>query len=159
MRPNKLASVRERERARERERERERESEREREMRFLMILTNRDSECNQVFLQPLTKSAIISPTEINNLFSNVEIVANLNRTLADEFEASEKDASEKGGVLLLGETFLKLADYLKMYTTYCANQPVSLATLEACSEQPAFAQFLSVCPNDTTRHRFECERA
>ena len=75
------------------------------------------------------------------MFSNLEIIASLNRTLVEEFEASERES----GVLLVGQIFLKLADYLKMYTTYCANQPVSIATLESCSSQPAFSKFLSVC--------------
>eukprot|EP01094_Clydonella_sp_ATCC50884_P015859 TRINITY_DN2652_c1_g2_i1.p1 TRINITY_DN2652_c1_g2~~TRINITY_DN2652_c1_g2_i1.p1 ORF type:complete len:627 (+),score=159.62 TRINITY_DN2652_c1_g2_i1:1-1881(+) len=100
----------------------------------------------QVFLHPLRARQILTAVELNNLFSNVEILANLNRKVMEEFEESER---EQGDVLLVGPIFLKMADFLKMYTTYCANQPVSIKSLETLTENNTqFAAFLQECLND-----------
>lgn len=96
---------------------------------------------SEVFIQPLRDQQIIQPDDLMQLFSNIELIASVNREVMKEFEARSGEDTE---VLLVGDIFLRMADFFKMYTTYCANQPKSIAALERLQARvPAFNDFLA----------------
>eukprot|EP01087_Luapelamoeba_hula_P011975 TRINITY_DN3330_c1_g2_i1.p1 TRINITY_DN3330_c1_g2~~TRINITY_DN3330_c1_g2_i1.p1 ORF type:complete len:933 (+),score=196.33 TRINITY_DN3330_c1_g2_i1:160-2958(+) len=93
-----------------------------------------------VFIQPLQQRSVLSSQEVGLLFSNLSQLVNVNTELLHNFETEGK---------LIGEAFLSVMQYLKMYKIYCANQPASLKVLEACQTENAhFAAFLLECIED-----------
>jgi hypothetical protein len=58
--------------------------------------------------------------------SNAELLVNINSRILLEWEG--KDPSMDQGKVI-GNIFSRMSNYLKMYTTYCANQPMARAML------------------------------
>jgi len=113
------------------------------------IITTETDYCHDlkvvsdVFIKPLRDQQIIQQDDLMQLFSNIELIASVNQEVMKEFEARSDEDSE---VLLVGDIFLRMADFFKMYTTYCANQPKSIAALERLQARvPAFNDFLAKC--------------
>ena len=59
----------------------------------------------QVFIQPLREQQIIQPEDLMQLFSNIELIASVNREVMKEFEARSGEDTE---VLLVGDIFLRM---------------------------------------------------
>lgn len=74
------------------------------------------------------------------LFSNVEVLLNVNNKLNDDLKASEDDDT-----ILIGKIFLGMADFFKMYTAYCANQPKAMEILDKLGRNPSFKTFTDKC--------------
>ena len=64
----------------------------------------------QLFLAPLQVACILPQNTINTIFSNVEAIQAVNRELLSHMET-------KG----LGDAFLALAPFIKLYSTYANN--------------------------------------
>jgi len=79
----------------------------------------------EVYLMPLREKKLLSEPVINAIFSNVTILFNLNKLLLKELTES---ITQRNGDTI-GACFLRLADYLKMYSQYCTNQPSAVSTL------------------------------
>ena len=102
----------------------------------------------QIYLDPLRRSQkmgdesdvvvdLVSPQDINGIFSNVEQVLGVNRVL---LEALEKDSS----VLNVAVAFQKMADHLKVYSVYCSNQEQSLRLVEEVEKRlPVFKKWIA----------------
>jgi hypothetical protein len=107
-----------------------------------IISTERDyiSDLNilvNVFLFPIKLKEVISIDDINILFSNVETLVNCNTQLLKDWETEKKTQNEtqKSDIEILGEIFMKMSPFFKMYTVYCANQPNSMLKLEECKKK------------------------
>jgi hypothetical protein len=59
----------------------------------------------KVFNQPLLEQLIIQPDDLMQLFSNIEVIASVNREVMKEFEARSGEDTE---VLLVGDIFLRM---------------------------------------------------
>lgn len=68
-------------------------------------------------------SDLLSPQEVNVIFSNIDQVLGVNKAL---LQALEKDPS----LANLTAALRQMAEYLKVYSIYCANQDSSLKMLE-----------------------------
>jgi len=64
--------------------------------------------------------ALITPQQIQQLFSNVEAIANLNQVLYKELHKQVVLPEQEQRI---GQCFLLLAKCLLIYTDYCSNQP------------------------------------
>lgn len=71
-------------------------------------------------LRSLHSSFKIPPQDIDQLFSCVEILITVNQEVLQNFEKGETVAS----------VFKRMSPYLKMYSTYCTNQPAALDRLD-----------------------------
>ena len=92
------------------------------------------SKIVQLFLTPLKNSKIINPNEFSQLFSNIRDIRNLNELILNEMQTQSKS---------IGEIFLFYTEYLKMYTKYCADQPLALLTLQKLEKKySTFKNFL-----------------
>ena len=61
----------------------------------------------------------------------------------DELEsAAEKNAVNM--ITQIGDSFVRLADFLKMYSVYCTNQKISMETIEKSMQKAAFKTFIEV---------------
>eukprot|EP01114_Cavostelium_apophysatum_P005323 TRINITY_DN1615_c1_g2_i1.p1 TRINITY_DN1615_c1_g2~~TRINITY_DN1615_c1_g2_i1.p1 ORF type:complete len:637 (-),score=180.86 TRINITY_DN1615_c1_g2_i1:36-1946(-) len=95
-----------------------------------------------VFLNPLKSANLIPKDSVGAIFSNVELLVGVNRVLCEDLE----EQARKYGGDKIGSSFIKLADYLKMYSVYCSNQKVSLDTIEMWStKKPQFKELLQQC--------------
>eukprot|EP01103_Thecamoeba_quadrilineata_P016274 TRINITY_DN5397_c0_g1_i1.p1 TRINITY_DN5397_c0_g1~~TRINITY_DN5397_c0_g1_i1.p1 ORF type:complete len:724 (+),score=162.54 TRINITY_DN5397_c0_g1_i1:74-2245(+) len=95
------------------------------------------------FLKPMKKFQVIDSVQVGNLFSNVEIILGINTQLLAELEEALTDT--KAEDVIVGVTFKKMSDFMKMYATYCVNQPKALETLEECKQKSTFVNFLEEC--------------
>lgn len=84
--------------------------------------------------------------EISSLFSDIELLENVNNRVREALNEEYKKSQETGQPIMLGPKFLDFVDCLKMYTNYCANQPLALQTLDRCQKKyPTFSQFIRTC--------------
>eukprot|EP01112_Ceratiomyxa_fruticulosa_P009029 TRINITY_DN234_c0_g3_i1.p1 TRINITY_DN234_c0_g3~~TRINITY_DN234_c0_g3_i1.p1 ORF type:complete len:784 (+),score=187.98 TRINITY_DN234_c0_g3_i1:333-2684(+) len=82
---------------------------------------------------------IIEDNELRVIFSNLEIILSYNQILLEQLESRVGNWTPHQ---LLGDIFLQIASYLKIYSQYCSNYNDALKTLLDCKKQPKFAKFL-----------------
>ncbi|KAK5582398.1 hypothetical protein RB653_003981 [Dictyostelium firmibasis] len=101
----------------------------------------------EVFLNPIREKQLLSAKDVNALFSNIEILYSINMNVLKELEKERDPLCEN---ISVGQTFLDMSHYLKMYTTYCSNQQNALKILEEekLKNQP-FREYLEFCMNDS----------
>jgi hypothetical protein len=58
---------------------------------------------------------MVSPQELQPIFSNINDIFNINKLLLKELQ-------EMTDTSRIGEIFLRYSDFLKIYTNYCSNQ-------------------------------------
>ncbi|KYQ89024.1 pleckstrin (PH) domain-containing protein [Tieghemostelium lacteum] len=92
-----------------------------------------------VIYQPLKELKIITDKDLSTIFSNIQLLLNVNKEFLIDVE---KAANENQGASI-GPCFKFFAEYLKIYSSYCANQKTSSDHITHCSKKfPAFKQFL-----------------
>jgi hypothetical protein len=97
------------------------------------------------FQAPLTSSLatpkpLIAEADIKTIFGSVEIIYNINLVLIERLNMKMRRWTSKQ---TLGDVFIYMADWLKIYTDYINNYDKSQSTLLRCKEEsPRFAQFL-----------------
>eukprot|EP01105_Mastigella_eilhardi_P000020 TRINITY_DN1003_c0_g2_i1.p1 TRINITY_DN1003_c0_g2~~TRINITY_DN1003_c0_g2_i1.p1 ORF type:complete len:1350 (+),score=306.79 TRINITY_DN1003_c0_g2_i1:364-4050(+) len=97
--------------------------------------------CVEVFLQPLrTKPDLLTSEQVGIIFSNVESVLMTNKQLLSDLE---QRMQEWGPTQLLGDLFVKMVPFLRMYRVYTTNYEQSISMLQQLTERnPLFAAFL-----------------
>eukprot|EP01094_Clydonella_sp_ATCC50884_P003310 TRINITY_DN1255_c1_g1_i1.p1 TRINITY_DN1255_c1_g1~~TRINITY_DN1255_c1_g1_i1.p1 ORF type:complete len:364 (-),score=136.76 TRINITY_DN1255_c1_g1_i1:122-1150(-) len=97
----------------------------------------------------------LNPHEVLSLFGNLESILPVNRQLLEGLRAVMDKPPEEQRVGIL---FQEIADYLKMYAAYCAQQNKSLDTLTLLRKHnPAFAVFLQMCQADSRCRKLDLE--
>lgn len=92
----------------------------------------------RLFIRPLMEKSLITREDHAALFSNLEVLVPVNQQLLTRLQAEENPEQ-----LPIGTLFLEMADYFKLYASYCANQPKFIATLDRLSkENSTFEQYL-----------------
>lgn len=96
----------------------------------------------KVFIQPLKKDSILTQEELNKIFSNIETILNFNACMLVRLEERISNWSVHQ---CLGDIFLELVPYLKMYSNYISNYKQAIETLqELRNTKPKFRAFLEV---------------
>lgn len=95
-------------------------------------------------LVPLRKSLsssspILTDVEIRAIFSETESILNYNKLLLAELETRVEKWSVSQR---LGDTFLLISNFLKIYTQYCSNYSEAMRILSECKKQTKFKKFL-----------------
>lgn len=87
-----------------------------------------------------TPKPLINEADIKVIFSSVEIIYNVNMVLIEKLNSKMRRWTSKQ---TLGDVFIYMADWLKIYTDYINNYDKSQSALLRCKEEsPRFAQFL-----------------
>lgn len=101
----------------------------------------------RVFLDPLMASAtsnakpILPLDEVKAIFSSLEVICAYNDNLLEQLQPRVQDWSPQQR---LGDIFLQICGFLKVYTNYVANYNVSIYTLNRCrTKKEKFAQWLA----------------
>ncbi|KAI9141016.1 Dbl homology domain-containing protein [Paraphysoderma sedebokerense] len=95
----------------------------------------------EVYIKPLRKNNLIRPKDLTVIFSNWEQLLPLHQELFRLFEAKRMEKKIVGQV---GEIWLKMSDYLKIYMMYCGNYAFALVNLEKLMAEKNFAKFCDV---------------
>ena len=89
----------------------------------------------------LKKLALVSPKDISVLFSNIEQILPINQELLKNLQ----DKINANAVVdHIGDIFLQISDYLKIYTMYCSNHPYAVIKYQSISSKQ-FQKFLENC--------------
>ena len=73
----------------------------------------------QLFLAPLQVACILPQTALNTIFSNIEAIQAVNRELLNHMET-----------LGVGDAFLAMAPFIKLYSSYANNFAKAQAELQ-----------------------------
>lgn len=112
-----------------------------------------------VFVNPLqelvfTPQQILSSNEISTIFSNVQLILNVNKQLLQVLgtlrhfialliKYTEERMKNWSRTTLIGDLFLRIAPFFKLYIQYVNNMNTSIATTNSCRQNnPLFKAFL-----------------
>eukprot|EP00007_Cunea_sp_BSH-02190019_P004479 CAMPEP_0174238998 /NCGR_PEP_ID=MMETSP0417-20130205/13156_1 /TAXON_ID=242541 /ORGANISM="Mayorella sp, Strain BSH-02190019" /LENGTH=564 /DNA_ID=CAMNT_0015317893 /DNA_START=138 /DNA_END=1829 /DNA_ORIENTATION=+ len=106
----------------------------------------------EVFLLPLQfqqKMVGIDKMDIDTLFSAIETIIPLNKQVLKDLETRQRQSISSDATISVGDIFIKLASFFKMYMSYCSNQPHALKKLEELtSKNEKFKRYLDVAHSD-----------
>eukprot|EP01125_Pyxidicula_operculata_P012502 TRINITY_DN4102_c0_g1_i1.p1 TRINITY_DN4102_c0_g1~~TRINITY_DN4102_c0_g1_i1.p1 ORF type:complete len:620 (+),score=121.04 TRINITY_DN4102_c0_g1_i1:42-1901(+) len=86
------------------------------------------------FMKPLISKYQLPRESVQSIFSNVETIYGVNKQIAGRLETSQNE---------VGEIYLSMAPYLKMYSSYCHNHTEALSHLSKLEKKRKdIAQFL-----------------
>eukprot|EP01102_Stenamoeba_stenopodia_P006579 TRINITY_DN1814_c0_g2_i2.p1 TRINITY_DN1814_c0_g2~~TRINITY_DN1814_c0_g2_i2.p1 ORF type:complete len:586 (+),score=123.34 TRINITY_DN1814_c0_g2_i2:84-1841(+) len=126
---------------------------RQRQMVIDEVLTTEEDYVNDLeltinlYLKPMREKKILESRALATLFSNIEMLYNLNKQFLSEFKKRLR-ASLYSNMVHFGDIFKRMADYFKMYTVYCANQQDAVKTLEESKKVTAFVNFVKETEKD-----------
>ncbi|PRP77255.1 hypothetical protein PROFUN_13638 [Planoprotostelium fungivorum] len=94
------------------------------------------------WLEPLRKSPdLCKASDVKIIFSQVEVIKNYNSLISQKVK--ERLSKWNNNVeTKLGDIFLGLAEFLKVYTVYVNNYPKAFETMRECAKNSKFATFL-----------------
>lgn len=98
----------------------------------------------EVFITPLQQSSLVDPRDLQLIFSNVEILLNINTQLLDDLSTVSGDSDR----LKLAQIFLSIADFLKAYKSYALNQTNALQTLDKIKKTEKIKAYLDTLETD-----------
>ncbi|KAJ3020230.1 Rho guanine nucleotide exchange factor 4 [Thoreauomyces humboldtii] len=112
-----------------------------------MILTERDyvqdlETIINIYMNPLKGTKLLPAKDMSIIFSNVEQLHGVNKQLRTWFD---ERLAENPIVQTIGDIFIRVSDFLKMYTMYCRNHPFALMRLQAVRQSKAVTKFLDQC--------------
>ncbi|KAJ3106972.1 Myosin 10A, isoform D [Phlyctochytrium planicorne] len=122
------------------------------EVIFEIVSTERDyvedlETIIDVYIKQLKRSKLIRPKDMSVIFSNIEAMSPVNKELLKSLDARQAE-SQNFVVEQVGDIFIGVSDYLKMYTMYCSNHPYALMKLQALRNQKNVAKFLDQCASN-----------
>jgi len=88
---------------------------------------------------------IITNEQIAAIFSNVDTLLGFHKEILTSLEERYKEWNEESKI---GDTFLKVAPFLKMYLIYLNNYDNAMNTLAVCQKQVPFREFLDTVYKD-----------
>ncbi|KAI8999847.1 hypothetical protein BC832DRAFT_563834 [Gaertneriomyces semiglobifer] len=92
-----------------------------------------------VYMSKLKAQKILQPKDMSIIFSNVEQLLPVNQQLVKWLE----DRISKGPLVeQIGDIFIRVSDFLKMYTMYCRNHPYALMKLQSVRQSKSVAKYL-----------------
>eukprot|EP00727_Mastigamoeba_balamuthi_P000669 m51a1_g106 putative domain containing protein (156) ;mRNA; r:325413-325934 len=93
----------------------------------------------QVFLEPLRKATVASPTDVKTIFGDIEVIRNYNTLMLESLQKA-KDAKA------IADLFSnQLSHYLKTYSSYINKYETSLQKVQALKGDASFLKFLKAC--------------
>jgi hypothetical protein len=97
---------------------------------------------------PLRALRLLSEAEIQKLFSNIEVIVNVNREVLKDMDQLIGKIENLNSPTAIGTVFGKMSAFFKTYTVYCSNQPAAVASYAALGKNPQFKSFMDVCHSD-----------
>eukprot|EP01114_Cavostelium_apophysatum_P015535 TRINITY_DN4249_c0_g1_i1.p1 TRINITY_DN4249_c0_g1~~TRINITY_DN4249_c0_g1_i1.p1 ORF type:complete len:916 (+),score=312.20 TRINITY_DN4249_c0_g1_i1:107-2854(+) len=105
-----------------------------------------------LFLRPVQNNDLLSREESEALFSNIELILKVNQEILN-YMIQDFQMTKNIQLVNVGLLFLKMVDYLKIYSIYASGQAQSMSSYDKLKkEKKDFAQFLV-----NTEKRTECQ--
>jgi len=111
------------------------------------LVSTESAYCNAIhsisteFLYPIQAEGLLKREHIDAIFANIDQIGDLHMSVLADLEKCIADWTDESKI---GETFMRLVPYLKLYKQYCANYHGSLHRVEDRRENSSkFAAFLS----------------
>jgi len=99
---------------------------------------------SDVFMFPIQMSGSLTNDQIQKLFSCLDSFGPVHEDLLKKFEEDKK----QGRSINIGERFLSICEYLKMYTMYCSNHDAAIDLLRDLKKNAEFMRTLNICLGD-----------
>ncbi|TPX38315.1 hypothetical protein SmJEL517_g00307 [Synchytrium microbalum] len=96
----------------------------------------------EIYIKALRKNKLLRPKDLAVIFSNIEMLLPMNQEL---LKLLEERQAQNHVVDRVGDIFIRVCDYMKMYTMYCSNYPYALVKLQALRHSKAVQKFLDQC--------------
>lgn len=93
------------------------------------------------FYDPLQSKTFMKPEDVSSLFSNCKLILNVSKTLLEELETKMKNWNSRE---LIGEIFIKLVPWFKLYTEYVNNYDKAIRVFTKYLKVPDFMNFITV---------------
>eukprot|EP01088_Endostelium_zonatum_P019435 TRINITY_DN6708_c0_g1_i1.p1 TRINITY_DN6708_c0_g1~~TRINITY_DN6708_c0_g1_i1.p1 ORF type:complete len:703 (-),score=192.48 TRINITY_DN6708_c0_g1_i1:79-2187(-) len=90
------------------------------------------------------ESKLLTHDQIRGIFSDIEIIHRLNSELLDKIKSRVEAWSKMSR---LGDIFVSLSDFLKVYTTFVQNFSNSMSIFDAVKKKKAVATYFNNCKN------------
>jgi hypothetical protein len=87
------------------------------------------------------KKKWITEDQVKNMFYQVRVIYGLNSTLLNELE-QRTDAKTWKVDSVIGDIFVKMGDFLRVYASYISNYSKASQTLKECKQNKKFVEFL-----------------
>jgi len=84
----------------------------------------------KLFMEPMIAKQLISPTDTQLLFGNIELILKVNDEIVQCLMADYEACSENMQLMNIGSDFIKLVDYLKIYSIFSSSYANSMAAYE-----------------------------
>lgn len=81
-------------------------------------------------MEPMVAKQLISPTDVQLLFANIELILKVNDEIVQYLMADYQACNENMQLMNIGADFIKLVDYLKIYSIFSSSYAQSMATYE-----------------------------
>lgn len=107
-------------------------------IRSLRILVN-------VYMKTLESLGddVVPPIKIRTIFSEIKVILSYNEIIHKDIRERMNNWYSEGQ--RLGDIFLRLTDFLKVYTAYVNNYNDAINTIQQLSQNPVFAKTLISC--------------
>ncbi|KAI9141773.1 Dbl homology domain-containing protein [Paraphysoderma sedebokerense] len=96
----------------------------------------------ETYITPLRKNKVVRAKDLAIIFSNWEQLLPVNQELLRSLESRR---GQNKIVEQVGDIWLRISDYLKIYTMYCSNHPYALVRLEKVMGVKSFSKFCDAC--------------
>eukprot|EP01100_Stratorugosa_tubuloviscum_P012889 TRINITY_DN625_c0_g1_i1.p1 TRINITY_DN625_c0_g1~~TRINITY_DN625_c0_g1_i1.p1 ORF type:complete len:780 (+),score=334.84 TRINITY_DN625_c0_g1_i1:1-2340(+) len=100
----------------------------------------------------------VTNDDVATLFSNAETIRNCNTTLKNQLtdvkykcDSKENSSDKTDSTLSIGNIFLNLAPYLKLYTIYVNNYPSAIQVLEKLKQNSNFISWLKSTEDSSSK--------
>ncbi|KAI8813459.1 hypothetical protein BJ742DRAFT_431196 [Cladochytrium replicatum] len=97
----------------------------------------------ELFLRRIREKGLLNHKGIAIVFSNVEQLVPVNMELLNYLEQRRREGF--GSIREVGDVFLAVAPFFKIYNTYCGNQPEAVSFLRTQKSNPELQLFLQYC--------------
>lgn len=106
----------------------------------------------ELFVNPLQKKNILDSASIQAIFSNIEVIIKINKAMLVRLESRNEEILNGKTDWLCGDIFLGVADFFKIYASYCNNQSIATQMLNKAFQQPNFINWWQETKSKTDLH-------
>ncbi|KAI8822520.1 rho guanine nucleotide exchange factor [Fimicolochytrium jonesii] len=92
-----------------------------------------------VYMNPMKKKLLLPAKDMAIIYSNVEQLLPVNQKL---LQYLDERLAQGPVVEQVGDIFIRVSDFLKMYTMYCRNHPYALMKYQAVRQNKSVAKFM-----------------
>ena len=95
----------------------------------------------QLYIKPLQANKLLSDQDMTLIFSDIETIVNVNKQVLRDIEKRMRQSKK---IQIVGDLFMRMADFFKMYRTFCSVQGEALSRINELVKIDAVKNFFLV---------------